>query len=171
MSHFSESNANELLTISNRSYVSSHLNSPMLKTQDDGLSHSTNSVPTPPSFVSPRLYGYQTNVTESRVEEQASVTAQPVWDRDRRELRLDDVLVKRFKWPATNQERILNAFQDNGWPRKISDPLDVDPKICPKRRLHDTIKCLNRKQLCGAIKFRGDGTGQGVLLEINLVPE
>jgi PHD/YefM family antitoxin component YafN of YafNO toxin-antitoxin module len=91
----------------------------------------------------------------------------PCWDRERRELRIGNVVVKRFKWPAENQEQVLDAFEEEGWPTRIDDPLVPHPKICPKRRLHDTLKCLNRKQVNGFIKFRGDGTGQGVLLEIN----
>jgi hypothetical protein len=91
-----------------------------------------------------------------------------VWDRNKRELRVGDQVVKRFKWPAENQERVLDAFQSAGWPLRIDDPLMPHPEICPKRRLHDTLKCLNRKQANELIKFRGDGTGLGVLLEINL---
>lgn len=92
----------------------------------------------------------------------------PVWDRERRELRLGEIVVKRFKWPAENQEMVLNAFEDSGWPPRIDNPLVDHPSICPKRRLHDTLKCLNRKQVNELIKFRGDGTGLGVLLEIRL---
>ncbi len=92
----------------------------------------------------------------------------PIWDRDKRELRVGDKVVKQFKWPAENQERVLDAFQDEGWPPRIDDPLLPHPKICPKRRLHDTLKCLNRKQANELIKFRGDGTGLGVILELNL---
>lgn len=92
----------------------------------------------------------------------------PVWDRTKRELRVGNRVVKQFKWPAENQERVLDAFQDNGWPVRIDDPLLPHPEICPKRRLHDTLKCLNRKQANELIKFRGDGTGLGVLLELNL---
>jgi hypothetical protein len=95
----------------------------------------------------------------------------PCWDRERRELRIGNAIVKRFPWPADNQEQVLNAFEEEGWPSRIDDPLIPNPRICQKRRLHDTLKCLNRKQLIGAIKFRGDGTGQGVLLEINWPPE
>jgi hypothetical protein len=90
----------------------------------------------------------------------------PVWDKKCRELRLGDVVVKRFRWPASNQERILQAFQEEGWPPKIIDPLPPHPSICPKRRLHDAIKCLNRRQIDGLLRFRGDGTGQGVVVEI-----
>ena len=35
----------------------------------------------------------------------------------------------------------------------------------PKRRLSDTIKCLNRKQANSLIHFRGDGTGEGIVWE------
>jgi hypothetical protein len=91
----------------------------------------------------------------------------PCWDRKRRELRIGGIVVKRFKWPAENQEQVLDAFEEEGWPPRIDDPLLPHPKIDPKRRLHDTLKCLNRKQLNGYDKFRGDGTGKGVLLEIN----
>lgn len=96
------------------------------------------------------------------------VQVKPVWDRERRELRLGDIVVKRFKWPAENQELVLNAFEDQGWPPRIDDPLVPHPSICPKRRLHDTLKCLNRKQVNELVKFRGDGTGLGVLLEIRV---
>ncbi len=86
----------------------------------------------------------------------------PVWDRDRQELRLGEVVVKQFKVPAANQERVLAAFQEEGWPIRIDDPLppvyDQDPKI----RLHDTIVSLNRNQKHALIRFYGDGTGQGV---------
>ena len=105
----------------------------------------------------------QSNDLAQRID---TTAPQPVWDRARRELRLGNKLIKRFKWPAENQERVLDAFEDNGWPTHIGDPLEAHDSICPKRRLHDTIKCLNRKQINGLIKFRGDGTGLGVLLQI-----
>ena len=102
------------------------------------------------------------------IQKQASTSSlQPLWDREARELRVGNVVIKRFKWPAENQERVLDAFEAKGWPPRIENPLDQHPSICPKRRLHDTIKCLNRKQLNELIKFRGDGTGRGVLFEVN----
>lgn len=89
----------------------------------------------------------------------------PHWDCDARELSVDGKLVKRFKWSALNQEMVLCAFEEEGWPRRIDDPLPPHPDQDPKRRLSDTIKCLNRKQFRPLIRFHGDGTGQGVSWE------
>ena len=34
-----------------------------------------------------------------------------------------------------------------------------------KRRLHDTIRSLNRNQKEGRLRFKGDGTGEGIVWE------
>jgi hypothetical protein len=86
----------------------------------------------------------------------------PRWDRDRQELRVGPYLVKQFKVPALNQERILAAFEEEGWPVRIDDPLPPQQEQDPKRRLHDTINSLNRKQKHRLMRFMGDGTGQGI---------
>ena len=93
------------------------------------------------------------------------VQNRPIWDLDRRELRFTGAVVKRFKWPATNQEVILAVFEEEGWPARIDDPLPRHPNQEPKRRLHDTVKCLNRHQQRRLLRFRGDGTGEGVIWE------
>lgn len=87
----------------------------------------------------------------------------PTWDGERKELRMGGILVKRFRWPAPNQETILTVFEEEGWPPRIDDPLPPAPDVEPKRRLHDTIKCLNRNQDHRVLRFRGDGTGEGVV--------
>lgn len=90
----------------------------------------------------------------------------PRWDPERQELRVGDRLVKQFKVPAANQERILAAFEEEGWPIRIDDPLPPATEQDPKRRLHDTINSLNRNQKCHGLRFLGDGTGQGVRWEL-----
>jgi hypothetical protein len=90
----------------------------------------------------------------------------PTWDSERRELRINAVTVKQFKWMAANQETVLAAFEEEGWPARIDDPLPPQPDQDSKRRLSDTIKCLNRKQKNELIHFRGDGTGEGVTWEL-----
>ncbi len=89
----------------------------------------------------------------------------PRWDEDCHELRWGAKLVKRFKEPALNQELILAAFEEDGWPRHLDDPLPNDDDIDPKQRLHDTIKRLNRHQVNRLILFRGNGSGTGVVWE------
>jgi hypothetical protein len=90
----------------------------------------------------------------------------PKWDRDRRELRFSGQLVKVFKLPSPMQERILIAFEEEHWPPRIDDPLPVHPDLDAKRRLHDTIKGLNRNQKSNLIRFLGDGTGEGIRWEL-----
>jgi hypothetical protein len=87
----------------------------------------------------------------------------PTWDRARHLLIFDGQIIKQFKWQAVNQEAVLSAFQEEGWPARIDDPLAPMPALDAKRRLSDTIKCLNRNQQNPLVRFRGDGTGQGVI--------
>lgn len=105
------------------------------------------------------------NGTAGAVELVPKSGQQPQWDVDSRTLKLNEDIVKRFRWPALNQEAVLCAFQEEGWPTRIDDPLPPHPEQNSKRRLADTIKCLNRKRVAQLIRFRGDGTGEGVLWE------
>jgi hypothetical protein len=86
----------------------------------------------------------------------------PRWDSDSRRLWWQDCLIKEFRRPAVNQETILSALEEDGWPPRIDDPLPQTPGIDPKVRLHDTIKSLNRHHLHAILCFRGDGSGAGV---------
>ena len=105
------------------------------------------------------------NIAPGQEHKSNSETYLPQWDEISRKLSFNGHLVKHFRWPAINQETILNAFEEEGWPDRIDDPLSPQPQQDPKRRLADTIKCLNRKQHENLLHFRGDGTGQGVLWE------
>jgi hypothetical protein len=91
--------------------------------------------------------------------------ALPKWDRDRQELTIGTIIVKRFKVPANNQEIVLAAFEEEHWPTRIDDPLPPHREQPPKRRLQETIKSLNRNRKQPLIRFLGDGTGQGVRWE------
>lgn len=95
----------------------------------------------------------------------SSDAEKPSWDSQRRELRVGGRMVKQFRRPALNQQMILDAFQAADWPTHLADPLPPRAAHCPKRRLHDAIKCLNRCQQIAAIRFSGDGSGRGVLWE------
>jgi hypothetical protein len=86
----------------------------------------------------------------------------PVWNRDRRELLLDAEVLKRIDRlnRAVNQVTILDAFQEDGWPSRIDDPL---PPSTNSRRLADTVRRLNERLL--RIHFSRDGTGEGIRWE------
>lgn len=87
----------------------------------------------------------------------------PRWERDTRTLWYGQQRVKRYPSPAANQIAVIAEFDILGWPKRIDDPLPVSYREAPQRRLNETIKSLNRGQK--VIRFRGDGTGQGVLWE------
>ena len=90
---------------------------------------------------------------------------QPKWDRERRQVRWGSCVVKEFKIPAPNQESILVAFEEEGWPARIDDPLRPAVDLDPRRRLRETIKALNRNQKCRLLRFMGNGRGTGVRWE------
>jgi hypothetical protein len=89
----------------------------------------------------------------------------PTWDNQRQELRVGSVVVKRFKVPATNQEIVLAAFEEEHWPARIDDPLPPRQEQSSKRRLQETIKSLNRSQKRPLIHFLGDGSAKGICWE------
>jgi hypothetical protein len=93
----------------------------------------------------------------------------PRWEAGERWLWLGDRLIKVFRQPAPHQALLLSAFQDHSWSLKhIDDPLPLaqgETREEAKRRLHETIRNLNRSLPPGSIRFRGDGTGQGVIWE------
>jgi hypothetical protein len=89
----------------------------------------------------------------------------PEWDSERHQLRFGDFLIKEYKVPSPNQERILMAFEEEGWPPRIDDPLSPVQDVNPKERLRNTIKSLNRCQASKLIQFMGDGTGEAIRWE------
>jgi hypothetical protein len=86
----------------------------------------------------------------------------PCYDADRRELRLGDAVVKRYRQPAPDQELVLVSFEEQGWPPRIDDPLPLRPEVVPDEHRRQTIKNLNHWQLRPLLHFRADGTGTGI---------
>ena len=93
---------------------------------------------------------------------QQDVPPLPQWDTAYRQLRVGQYVVKKYRLPSPNQVSVLAAFEKEGWPYRINDPLSPQDEINTKVRLHDTIKRLNRHHKHCVIRFRGDGTGEGV---------
>ena len=87
----------------------------------------------------------------------------PRWDGVLRQLCWRGLVVKEFHSPARNQETILAALEEEGWPQHIDDPLSPVKGLDAKTRLHDAIKNLNRNQVNRLLCFRGNGNGKGVV--------
>ena len=83
----------------------------------------------------------------------------PLWDKDRFELRVGDQVVRKVRPLAKNIIKVLDSFQEEGWPETIYDPLSGD--IWSIR--HDTIRSLNEG--LSLIRFRADGTKERIKWE------
>jgi hypothetical protein len=86
----------------------------------------------------------------------------PHWDGERRQLWYREQLVKWYRARALSQETILAAFEEEGWPPRIDDPLGRGNGCDPRVRLHEAVKGLNRGQMRRLLVFRRDGSGEGV---------
>lgn len=86
----------------------------------------------------------------------------PHWNQSRRELIVASTVVKRFRQVSPNQTTVLAAFEEEGWPDRIDDPLPQDEEIEPKERLRAAIRSLNNHQRPRRVLFFADGTGSGV---------
>ncbi len=89
----------------------------------------------------------------------------PRWDAVTRKLWYGDTLVKHFRVPAKTQWLILTVFEEEGWPPCIDDPLPCEIGRNSRLRLKKAIYMLNSSQENPLIKFRGNGSGDGIYWE------
>jgi hypothetical protein len=89
----------------------------------------------------------------------------PVWVKESSTLLLDGEIIKQIRRPnqARNQIRILDAFQEEGWPGRIDDPLPRPATGVDSRQLGEAVRRL--KQGLQRITFGRDGSGEGVRWE------
>ena len=104
-------------------------------------------------------------VRDARLDPASPLPRAPKWDRDRQELRVGTIVVKRFTIPSASQETVLAAFEEQDWPQRIDDPLPPRDELSRKTRLQETIRSLNLAQKQPLVDFIGDGSGQGILWE------
>jgi len=84
------------------------------------------------------------------------------WDLAGRRFFLGSILIKAFRVPASNQQLILTAFEEQGWPDCIDDPLHPKDGLDPKRRVRDAVAGLNRSHKRRMIRFGSNGSGSGI---------
>jgi hypothetical protein len=85
----------------------------------------------------------------------------PCWRAADRELRFRGEVVLRFGRSAPNQERVLGALEELGWPPQIDNPLPLKKGKRQRKRLCDTLRHLSAAQR--AIHFRVSVDGRAVL--------
>jgi len=99
-------------------------------------------------------------VGESDQPSKISVEQAPVWDKDSFTLSMGKEPIRTVKKPqaATSIIAILDAFQEEGWPPRIDDPLRRGPDPI---RLAGAVKSLNTG--LQRIQFGKDGSGKGIV--------
>ena len=83
----------------------------------------------------------------------------PFYDVDQRILWYAGRLVKRLRQQADVQEIVLRAFQRQGWPRALKNPLPKGSMIPMDARLHAVVRGLMNAQKEARIRFFRNGTG------------
>jgi hypothetical protein len=89
----------------------------------------------------------------------------PHWDAEHGNLWWAGRVVKYFARPARNQMRVLDAFEEDGWPWRLDNPLAPTADGDHSPRLHDAVIRLNRQVAAPGLRFRVAGRGQAVLWE------
>ena len=91
-------------------------------------------------------------------------TKHPTWDPDGRRLLWGGRVLKVYHHSAAEQQLILAAFEEQGWPNRIDDPLSPKFLLDSVERLHNTIRSLNDR--LEGIRFHCDGSGTGIRWEL-----
>lgn len=105
-----------------------------------------------------------TYVPRSKQSHRPTSPPVPQWNSELRTLLFGGEIVKQFKQPAGHQVTVLAAFEEEHWPPRIDDPLYGPGE--PKKRRNETIYELNQNHRTpGILRFRGDGTSQGIIWE------
>lgn len=86
----------------------------------------------------------------------------PSWCAERKELSFIGRVIKTYVRPAPNQEAILMAFEEEGWPFHVDDPIVPKNGCNPRQRLRASVQGMNRQSDPPAIEFSCDGSGMGV---------
>jgi hypothetical protein len=71
-------------------------------------------------------------------------------------------VLKTFRRHAPEQERILDEFQNAGWPPRLANPLVREGHAHCAKQLRDVLRLLNRGQEPWSIYFETDADGKGV---------
>lgn len=85
----------------------------------------------------------------------------PHWDPEKRVLKFNGEEVRKWKRNAPNCFLVLKAFQEEGWPHRVLDPL---PGGKDEQRIHSTCKSINSK-MSGGLRISPGGDGESFIWE------
>ncbi|HEV7223849.1 MAG TPA: hypothetical protein VGN42_14170 [Pirellulales bacterium] len=88
------------------------------------------------------------------------------WDAECHELWVDGRMAKRYAQPAPCQWAILDAFEGANWPRRVIVMLPTNDRRDRSRRLSEVVADLNRGLKGSPIHFLLDGSGRGVVCDL-----
>lgn len=86
----------------------------------------------------------------------------PHWDPGKRQLEFRGRVIKAFVRAAWNQEAILTAFEEEGWPQQVDDPIPPAGGRNQRARLRACIQSLNRQAAPPAIEFGCEPNGAAI---------
>jgi len=93
--------------------------------------------------------------------------SQPKWDRKTGKLFYDGVSILEISHQGCNQWRLIEAFDQAGWPEHLDDPLsEPEQRWHSSERLNQTVKDLNRKLKGKRLHFRVDADRLSVRWEV-----
>jgi hypothetical protein len=92
------------------------------------------------------------------------VYAVPHWDARTDTLHCFDQRLK-VRFDAANLRVVLDAFEAQGWPRRIANPLRAGNGVTAKRKLQQTVKSLSERLRGTGLRLRMDGEAMGVCWE------
>ncbi len=91
--------------------------------------------------------------------------ALPHWNAEANDLDCFGRIVK-LRFDAANLRAVLDAFEAQGWPQRIANPLHADNGVPGKRKLQQAAKSLNHRLRGTGLRLRMDGVAMGVCWEL-----
>ncbi|MGZ0172961.1 MAG: hypothetical protein ACKVHE_25785 [Planctomycetales bacterium] len=105
------------------------------------------------------------NQSDESVNSSTVAPHKPCWNSDRSELSYRGVMIRHVRPIAKQVRLLLDAFEEEGWPERLDSPI----RSGGKQKMREAVASLNRGLL--AIRFRADGSGEGILWEVHTPPD
>jgi len=100
-------------------------------------------------------------MAKTKRESKSKKVEKPYWDADEHELWFKGRVIKRYSREAKLQACILGAFQEEGWPPCIDDPLtgNAEQSLSRSSRFRNAVRKLNENVEQFGLGFKCNGRG------------